>query len=95
MSNIEQIKRKLTPVFDMYHVRKAILFGSFAKGKEQKNSDVDIYVDSGLKGLQFYGLLEDVVSSLDRPVDLIDSSQVRQGSPVMEEINKTGVLIYG
>lgn len=34
------------------NVRKAILFGSVAKGTNQNNSDLDIVVDSNLKGLR-------------------------------------------
>ena len=82
------------PVFKEHNVRKAILFGSYAKGTERANSDIDIFVDSGLKGLKFYGLLEDVATSLEKPVDLIDSSQVKQDSKVFQEINDTGIVIY-
>ncbi len=95
MSNIERIQNSLTPVFKNHNVRKAILFGSFAKGTERPTSDIDIYVDSGLKGLRFYGLLEDVSTALDRPVDLIDASQVKEGSKVLNEIRNSGVIIYG
>ena len=94
MSNIEKIQISLTPVFKAHNVRKAILFGSYAKGTERANSDIDIFVDSGLKGLKFYGLLEDVATSLEKPVDLIDSSQVKQDSKVFQEINDTGIVIY-
>ncbi len=94
MSNIEKIQISLMPVFKAHNVRKAILFGSYAKGTERANSDIDIFVDSGLKGLKFYGLLEDVATSLEKPVDLIDSSQVKQDSKVFQEINDTGIVIY-
>ena len=56
---------------------------------------MDILVDSGLKGLAFFGLLEDVVNALGKPVDLIDVTQVDPNSVVMNEINLTGVMIYG
>ena len=82
------------PVFKEHNVRKAILFGSYAKGTERANSDIDIFVDSGLKGLKFFGLLEDVATSLEKPVDLIDSSQVKQDSRVLQEIKDTGIVIY-
>ncbi|MBQ9031306.1 MAG: nucleotidyltransferase domain-containing protein [Parasporobacterium sp.] len=95
MTTVDSIKETLEPVFKSYHVKKAILFGSFAKGTAKDNSDIDIFVDSGLKGLQFFGLLEDVTTSLNRSVDLIDSSQVQKDSKVMREINKTGITIYG
>lgn len=34
--------------------------------ERQKNSDVDILVDSGMRGLSFFGLPEDVVISLGK-----------------------------
>lgn len=58
-------------------------------------SDIDILVDSGLKGLAFFGLLEDVVTVLDKNVDLLDTSQIIPDSLVEQEITKNGVLIYG
>ena len=90
-----QIQTILQPVFADYKIRKAILFGSYAKGMAQKNSDVDILVDSGLRGLAFFGLLEDVVTSLGKNVDLLDMSQLTSDSQVGEEIEKSGVVIYG
>ena len=95
MPSIEEVKANLIPVFEGYNVRKAVLFGSYAKGMVNERSDIDIFVDSGLKGLQFFGLLEDVTNALNMPVDMIDSSQVEQGSRVLSEINTTGILIYG
>ncbi len=92
---MHQIQLLLKPVFDAYHIKKAVLFGSYAKGCALANSDVDILVDSGLKGLAFFGLLEDVVTVLDKKVDMLDVTQVIPNSEVDREINKSGVLIYG
>ena len=91
----QQIKSILQPVFKNYNIKKAILFGSYAKGIADKQSDVDILVDSGLKGLAFFGLLEDVTTSLDKNIDLIDVTQVTRNSRIDTEIANTGVLIYG
>ena len=95
MPSIDTIRDNLTPVFGRYNVKKAILFGSYAKGTANERSDIDIYVDSGLRGLKFFGLLEDVTNALNMQVDLIDSSQVEAESRVLSEINSTGILIYG
>ncbi len=92
---IPAIKSLLQPVFDGYKIKKAVLFGSYAKGAAAKNSDVDILVDSGLKGLAFFGLLEDVVNALDKNVDLLDTSQIVPDSLVDKEKAEHGVLIYG
>lgn len=93
--SISNIKSLLNPVFDSYNIKKAVLFGSYAKGAAKENSDVDILVDSGLKGLAFFGLLEDVVTALDKKVDMLDTSQIVPDSQVDKEIAKNGVLIYG
>ena len=90
-----QIKDILGPVFKSHNVKKAILFGSYAKGSATGHSDVDILVDSGLRGLSFFGLLEDVVTSLDKNVDLIDTSQIVPDSEIENEIAASGVVIYG
>lgn len=95
MPTIDVIKKNLEPIFRRYNVKKAILFGSYAKGQADERSDIDIFVDSGLRGLKFFGLLEDVTNALNIPVDLIDSSQVNDGSKVLSEIYASGVLIYG
>ena len=93
--SISNIQTLLNPIFKEYNIKKAILFGSYAKGLAAKNSDVDLLVDSGLKGLAFYGLLEDVVNALDKNVDLLDTSQIIPDSLVDKEKKKSGVLIYG
>ncbi len=95
MFTIDEVKSKLNPIFSKYNVKQATLFGSVAKGCADENSDVDIYVDSGLRGLAFFGLLEDVVTKLGVDVDLIDKSEVQVGSKIDNEIKNTGVLIYG
>lgn len=89
-----QIQSLLQPVFSKYQIKKATLFGSYAKGLAEKQSDIDILVDSGLKGLAFFGLLEDVVTALGKEVDLLDISQLTSDSQVGEEIKRSGVVIY-
>ena len=90
----EDLRRVLTPVFRQFGVRRAILFGSYAKGCATSNSDVDLLVDSGLWGMAFFGLLDSVASALRIPVDLIDVSQLCTNSPIEREIRSSGVQIY-
>lgn len=94
MYTIEEIKQTLTPIFSEYNVKKAVLFGSYAKNCADEKSDIDICVDSGLRGLDFFGLLEDVCTSVTCPVDMFDIYDVRAGSKIEQEIEKTGVVIF-
>ena len=91
---IDQLKRVLVPIFQKNKVRKAILFGSYGKGQATAHSDVDLLVDSGLRGLAFFGLVDDVCESLECDVDLIDTYDVIPDSQVDREIRDTGVVIY-
>ena len=91
---VAQIRDRLAPVFRGNNVRRAVLFGSYGKGVATPESDVDILVDSGLEGLSFFGLLEDVCQSLDCPVDLIDTQDIVPGSAIEREIAETGIVIY-
>ena len=92
---IAELKKTLSPIFKKHKVRKATLFGSYVKGTATTRSDVDLVVDSGLKGLAFYGLLNDVTEALRFPVDLIEQREIQQGSDMAAEIEDTGVTIYG
>lgn len=91
---VSQIQDILVPIFREYNIRKAVLFGSYAKGLAKDKSDINLLVDSSLKGLAFFGLLEDVVNALGKDVDLLDTSQVTTDSDIENEIKATGIVIY-
>jgi len=102
MENINQniysiidIKNKLEPVFTANGVKRAVLFGSYALGNANKDSDVDILVDSGLRGLDFVGLIENAREALQKQVDLIDINYIRPGSQIERDVTASGILIYG
>ena len=92
---VSKIKELLAPVFQAYHVQRAVLFGSYAQGVATANSDIDLCVDSGLKGMRFVGLMESVREALGgKDLDMFDTTHVEAGSNVSEEIKQTGVTIY-
>ena len=41
---LEEIKTKIIPILRRYDVEKAALFGSYVKGEEREDSDIDILV---------------------------------------------------
>lgn len=90
----DAIAAALGPVFRVYNVRRAVLFGSYAKATATPSSDVDILVDSGLKGMKFVGFVEKIHETLNKNVDVLDVTHIDDGSMVSREIDETGVLIY-
>ncbi len=94
--SIKTMKKKIAPVLGKYPVNKAILFGSYAKNEATDVSDIDLYIDTGgkLKGLDFVGLLEELINILGIDIDLIDKTHIEPDSLIIHEIETGGVVIY-
>ena len=92
---IEDITRKCANVFQHYEVKFCYLFGSYAKGKETPVSDVDLLISTDVKGLKFYGLVEELRVALKKKVDVLDINQLKDNLELTEEILKDGIKIYG
>lgn len=91
---VPQLKEVLRPVFNAYGIRKAVLFGSYGKGTPTAKSDVDLLVDSGLRGLRFVGFMDDVRQAVGKDVDLFDVTHIEADSCIDREIRETGVAVY-
>ncbi len=95
--SVEEIKNRINDILKNYKVKKAILFGSYAKNKQTAKSDIDIVIDSNglLLSIYFYGLLEELTQRHQKSVDLFEISEIRTNSPIYNAIQKEGVVIYG
>lgn len=91
---VPQLKEVLRPVFNAYGIRKAVLFGSYGKRTATAKSDVDLLVDSGLRGLRFVGFRDDVRQAVGKDVDLFDVTHIEADSRIDREIRETGVTVY-
>ena len=92
---LEDIVRKCNKVFERYEVSFCYLFGSYAKGKATQTSDVDLLISANVKGLKFYGLVEEIRTALHKKVDVLDMNQLKENIELTEEIFKDGIKIYG
>ena len=92
---MEFIKRKCAAVFKNYEVNFCYLFGSYAKGKATETSDVDLLISTDVRGLKFYGLVEEIRSALHKKVDVLDLNQLRDNFELTKEILRDGIKIYG
>ena len=76
---IEKIKKKIIPVLKEFKVTKAGIFGSYARGEQKKNSDLDILIkihnDAGL--LTLIGLKLELQKVIKRKVDLVEYSTIK------------------
>ena len=69
---INALKPGIIKILKRYKVKRAGLFGSYARGEQRKNSDVDILIEppKGM-GLEFVGMALDLEKELKRKVDLV------------------------
>ncbi|MBI2631261.1 nucleotidyltransferase family protein [Candidatus Nomurabacteria bacterium] len=70
---LEELERKTRPVFDKYRIKYAGVFGSFARGEERADSDVDIMIDYNrpFSLLDLIGLENDLKDLLQKKVDVV------------------------
>lgn len=59
---IDEIKAKIEPIAKQYNLSKVYLFGSYARGEEDENSDVDIALEleDVSKYMDVYGSLSSI-----------------------------------
>ena len=76
-------------------IRLAILFGSLAKGKADRDSDIDLAIDVGRPFTlhEKIQLITELAETLGRPVDLVDIFSV--GEPLLGQIVTKGKILQG
>jgi len=92
---IDVIKAVCNDVLSNYDVSYCYLFGSYAKGKANEKSDVDLLINTTASGLSFYELVESLRESLKKKVDILNQSQLKDNLDLVNEILKDGIKIYG
>lgn len=93
---LEDIREMIKEVLSDTEVEKAILFGSYAKNKPTRKSDIDILIDSNgkLKGLKYFAIIDIIRHKFDKEVDIIEKSEIDKNSKIEKEIERTGIVIY-
>lgn len=90
--SIKQIKEKIRPIMEKHKVKDVYLFGSYARGEANRDSDIDIYCDSGnLSTLwELSGFKEELINVLGKDVDIVTIGS--QMSEYFEEQLKTDMI---
>ena len=72
-NEFEKIKKKIIPILKEKGIKKAGIFGSYARGEQKKNSDIDILIDptKEILGFEFVGFQEEISKKLRKKVELV------------------------
>ena len=91
---VSEIKEKTTPIAQEFGIKRMYLFGSYARGEANDNSDVDIYIDKGkLKSLiRYFMFVEELEKELGCHVDVVTTG-IRD-EEFLKAIETEGVMLY-
>lgn len=83
MKDLNKIKNKIRKILRKNGVVKAGIFGSYARGEQKKNSDIDILIQppKGI-GFGFVGIQFELEDELKKKVDLLSYRAIH---PLLKE----------
>jgi len=92
----DKLRKELSFLKREYKIKKIGVFGSFAKGKPQVESDLDIIVEFETSiGLAFMDLADYLEKLFNRKVDILTPEGIRsiRVEKIAQEINKSVVYV--
>ena len=94
MTEITRIRESIHPVAKKYGLRRVYLFGSYARGEADEQSDIDLLIEKGtpLSMLSLSGLRIECMERLGTDVDIVTTSGIEK--EFYDEIHGSEVLIY-
>ncbi len=92
---IEDIKEGCQRVLSKYDVKCAYLYGSYAKGHQKENSDVDLFIISEETGLRYFGLIEELREELHKRVEIVTQRKMKNDPDFLfNEVLTCGIKVY-
>lgn len=100
---IEEIHKKIKPLAEKYNLSAVYLFGSYARGKADNESDIDLVIvskGSEALGFAFYNLYDELAAVFDDvEVDLmtiegLSANFTYIGQEVYKNFEKDKALLY-
>ena len=92
--NIDELRLIVGDVAKQYGVKKVALFGSYSKGTQNADSDIDLLIDKGeIKGMfMFNGFVNSLSEKLDKKVDVITYTALERS--LIRDCVKDEVVLY-
>ena len=90
-----EIESSIKQLLAKYNAEYALLFGSYARGEETPDSDVDLIVFGGdkFKKTDIFAFAEDLRSITGKEVDAFEICEVDKSSLLYDNVMKEGIKI--
>ena len=90
------IVNKLKTFFPYYPVEKAWIFGSYARGEETGESDIDIMVrfdkEAHITLFDYAGIMNDLEDLFNKKIDLVQEGRLKKFA--RESAEQDRILVY-
>ena len=93
---VEEIKRACKRVFAEYgsEVSYAILYGSYAKSKARRDSDVNLLISTRVTGLRLADMRARLEDVLRKRVSILERKKITPDGTLLDELLMHGVRVY-
>ena len=90
------VEKTINELLARYNAEYALLFGSYARGDETPESDIDVVVFGGdhFKKTDIFAFAEDLREALATNADVFEISEVDKGTPLYDSLMKEGIKIF-
>lgn len=89
------IENTIKTLLVRYNAEYALLFGSYARGEETPDSDIDVVVYGGkdFKKSNIFAFAEELREMLGKNADVFEMCEINQGTPFYDNLMKEGIKI--
>lgn len=95
MPTTSEIEKSIKELLVRYNAEYALLFGSYARGEQTENSDIDVLVFGGenFKKSNIFAFAEELRQITGKSVDAFEICEVDKSTPFYENVMKEGIKI--
>ena len=92
---IDELKRAITPLAQSYGVLRVILFGSYARGEANEQSDIDLHIVAGnVDFMEICALNVDLEEALQKKIGMSLEEYMDISDFIRNDIMAEGKVLY-
>lgn len=90
-----ELRALVLPLMEKYRVAEAKLFGSYARGDADEESDIDLLLIGGqdFRPMDVFAFAEDLHENSGKTVDVYELREISRNSALYQSILREGVVV--